>query len=197
MGIGNAYSEVTILWQEERCWCRARLDRLLPDGTVLDLKTGAGSAHPDAASRRLFQLGYDFQQAFYERGIVRLTGRPPRRFLFGFIEIEPPHALSWLEVAPSDLEAARRKVEHAIRLWSDCVSRQSWPGYSGQIWQAQAPKFLEDRWLAREGVGDDGPAMALALSRPLEGNHVRDDVQPRREGTDEPALWPGGTERVG
>ncbi len=166
--ISNGSPEVTVLWREERCWCRSRIDYFLgPGPVIIDLKTTAGSAHPDKVAKRIFEAGYDIQAAFYSRGVERLTGRPPRRFIFAFIEVDPPHALCLVELEPVALAVAARKVEHAIMLWSDCLRSNRWPGYAPDIWQAQAPKFHEDRWLAREMAGDV-PAMAMALSRPME-----------------------------
>jgi hypothetical protein len=165
LGVGS--SEVTALWREERCWCRSRIDFLRGDRAIIDLKTTAGSAHPDKAAKRIFEHGYDIQAAFYSRGVERLTGRPPPRFIFAFLEVDPPHALCLIEVSPASLAMAMRKVEHAIRLWSDCLRTNRWPGYTPDIWQAETPAFVENRWLARETAGDV-PAMAMALSRPME-----------------------------
>jgi hypothetical protein len=165
--LGGGRPEVTALWREERCWCRSRIDFLRDDGSIVDLKTTAGSTHPDKVSKRIFEAGYDIQAAFYSRGVERLSGRPPRRFTFAFLEVDPPHALCLIEVSPASLAMAMRKVEHAIRLWSNCLQTNRWPGYTPDIWQAETPKFVEDRWLARETAGDV-PAMAMALSRPME-----------------------------
>lgn len=165
--LGEGTPEVTMLWREERCWCRSRIDYLLSTASIVDLKTTAGSAHPDKLAKRIFEAGYDIQAAFYSRGVERLTSRPPRRFIFAFLEVDPPHALCLTEVSPASLAMAMRKVEHAIRVWSDCLRTNHWPGYTPAVWQAETPKFLEDRWLARETAGDM-PAMAMALSRPME-----------------------------
>ena len=170
--LANGEPEVTALWREDGCWCRARLDFLRDDRTIIDLKTTAGSAHPDKVGKRIFEAGYDIQAAFYSRGVERLTGRPPPRFLFAFLEVDLPHALCLIEVSPASLAMAMRKVQHAIGLWSDCLRTDRWPGYTPAVWQAETPRYVEERWLARETAGD-APAMAMALSRPMEETMVK------------------------
>lgn len=122
--------EATLVWQEDVIWCRARVDWLLDDVTAppIDLKTTKLSAAPDAWERRV-QLEYAMQDAFYRRGL-RALGRPTRHAMrFLVVEQEPPFGVSVLAPAPSLMELAEGEVERAVRVWTQCIREDRWPGY--------------------------------------------------------------------
>jgi hypothetical protein len=138
--------EATLVWREGAAWCRARVDWLLDDPRLppLDLKTTKLSAAPEAWERRV-QIEYAFQDAFYRRGLRALGhgGRQPMRFLV--VEQEAPYGVSVLAPAPSLAILAEAEVDRAIRIWTQCIERNEWPGYppftahvEAKPWQAQA-----------------------------------------------------------
>lgn len=140
------HGEVTIVWQETiggfTFWCRARVDWLPAEGqAVYDLKTTAGSADPDAWSRRLFDGGYDMQRAFYARGLRAVGARKRPDFRYVVLEQKRPHALSVGGLDPQAIHMADEKVEAAMELWAACLKADRWPGYSSRIWYAEAPPW--------------------------------------------------------
>lgn len=164
----NGKPEQTLIWQERNgIWCRARLDWLPDDGWIFDdLKTTEGSAHPDMFGKRLFEMGYDFQAAFYLRGLAAVFGHRNRRFRFVAVEAQPPHGCSIVEVEPASLALAGRKVATAIHLWGECLSAGRWPGYPPGTHLAETPPWIENRWIAREQLGESEVAAAIALQAP-------------------------------
>lgn len=124
--------EQTIIWQERGIWLRARLDWLPDDPKlpVLDYKTCPDAA-PDVFNRRLSPMGYDFQAAFYQRGL-RALGQE-RQFAFLAQEIEPPHDCSLHACDEALREICDAEVERAIGIWRDCLTRNEWPSYSKRI----------------------------------------------------------------
>ena len=92
--------EQTLVWQDDGMWCRARLD-WLPDkrGHIYDYKTTSSSAGPDSFMRSLFDNGYDFQAAFYLRGVANLLDWHNIEFRFVVQETSPPYALSVVALA--------------------------------------------------------------------------------------------------
>jgi len=144
--------EVTVLWKElgDEVLCRSRLDWLRTDATVIDdLKITSRSAHPASWARQVFSLGYDVQSEFYRRGIETLTGTRPT-FRLVVVELEQPHAVSVLQLAPDAEVIARKKVDYALELWRKCVAGDSWPAYRDAIAFATLPAYEESRWLELE-----------------------------------------------
>ena len=157
------HREAVTVWREDEAWCRSKLD--MADAgltTILDYKTTSGSARIEAATARLFGMGYHFQAAFYERGLNVLqpenAGR--RRFVFLFQEIEAPYACQLVELDEATMTIARKQVMHAIALWRRCVADNQWPGYPAAVQRATMPAWLQQQWLnreiAEELTGDDG-----------------------------------------
>lgn len=148
--LADGKPEQTLLWRERDVWCRARPDWLRTDHTAIDdLKTTSGSADPHQWARtRLWDIGADLQAAMYSRGVQALTGRWPL-FRLIVVETEPPYALSVLSLSPSALELARRKLEHALAVWRQCLQTRSWPGYPPDLAYVELPGWLEGDWLQR------------------------------------------------
>jgi hypothetical protein len=44
----------------------------------------------------------------------------------------------------------RKKVDHAIRIWNDCMAHNRFPGYPPEIVYPQYPGWVETQWLERE-----------------------------------------------
>ena len=149
--MGDWKPEQTLIWQEDGLWCRARLD-WLHDGlrVIDDYKTTEASANPDVFARTLFTMGYDVQCAFYLRGLRALRGIANLTFRFIVQESFAPYALSVIGLCPEAQEIGQRKVEYALRLWRDCVTRNVWPGYPTATCYADVPPWEAARWLERE-----------------------------------------------
>lgn len=142
--------EQTLIWNEDGVWCRARLDWLRFDhGYIDDLKSTGKSADPIAVSRTIFNMGYDVQAAMYARGLRAITGKTAT-FRFVFVETEPPHGLSIVELSPAVMALADEKVSKAIRVWGECLRTDTWPGYTTRVATVELPAWAEARWYDRE-----------------------------------------------
>lgn len=146
--------EQTLVWQEGETWCRARLDWLHDHGGhVEDFKTTDGTANPDAWTRGpLYNMGYDVQAAFYLRGLRAIGIEGTFRFVVQ--EVYPPYALSVIGLAPASLDLAERKVEWAIKAWTQCLKGDRWPGYPTRTCWADLPPWAEAQWMERQGMPD-------------------------------------------
>jgi hypothetical protein len=150
--------EQTMVWQDAQTgvWCRARIDWLHDDLSAIDdLKTTTRSAHPEAFAKNLYSYGCDVQAAFYLRGIDKMPYEigqrlAPTRWRWIVVETSPPYGLSVVEPGPAVLELADAKVDAALKLWAECLERDSWPGYPTRVATAELPAWEEARWLARE-----------------------------------------------
>lgn len=134
-------SEVTMVWRGPAgIWLRGRIDRLpaaaLEGGHVViaDLKTTAGSAHPDDWQSVAFEKAYDVQADLYPRGLKTLI--PAIRsveFKFAVLEQQPPYGLSVVEFSGQAVEEAAQLVDLAMKMWAACIKRGEWPGYEEAI----------------------------------------------------------------
>ena len=146
--------EVVCCWREDDGpWCRAQIDWLPHNRLVFaDYKTVDGSAHPDALGRRVVDLGYDVQAAFYELGLSTidpdLAGRIQPVFIFQ--ECTPPFELCAATLDEETMTVGRKKVELAIRTWQRCLETDTWPGYPPRIVPITMPTWALQAWLERE-----------------------------------------------
>ncbi|MGL4240054.1 MAG: PD-(D/E)XK nuclease-like domain-containing protein [Beijerinckiaceae bacterium] len=147
----DGQAEVVAMWRDPLGpWCRVMIDWLRPDGIVYDYKTTALSAYPDPQTlgRRIADLGYDMQAAFYKRGLEvlkpELRGR--LRFRFIFQETDEPYGLTVVELDGMAEEMGRRRAAAAISLWhrhlSAGIDIRHWPGYPPGIITIEYPAFL-------------------------------------------------------
>jgi len=147
----DARTEQTLVWTEGTCdeedgeaFCRARPDAYWSQINVaLDYKSTT-DASPGVVSRQIARMGFDFQDAFYRRGLRNVFGVEEPDFLFMFQENEEPFACSFHACAPSMREIAEAKVSRAIRLWrwmTEHDEGKPWPGYDPRVHFAEAPSW--------------------------------------------------------
>ncbi len=137
----DAESEVTGIWSEQGVWLRCRFDRLTRDRSyIIDYKSTT-DASPDGFSRQIPRMGYHIQDAFYRR-CLRALGYPSPRFVFLPQECEPPYDCSLAGCSEALQQIADAEVERAIRLWRECVSSGTWPGYPKYICYAEPTSYM-------------------------------------------------------
>lgn len=145
-------AEKTLVWFEEEfgIWCRARLDWISKDRKdVLDYKTTGSTANPDVVSRTLFTNGYDIQEAFYRRGVLKVFGIEAR-FRFVYQETNAPHAMSVIALDPMSKTFADRRVRSAMEKFAACLKSGVWPGYTTETCYAELPVWLEKQTEEKE-----------------------------------------------
>lgn len=145
--------EVCIAWQEDGLWFRSLIDWLPHDRLVLiDLKTTGLSVAPHGLGRLMVDAGWDIQAAMHERGLDVLdpinAGR--RKFRFVAQENEPPYALVVCELSEAVLTMGRKKLDHAIHIWRECMQTDKWPAYPPELQFPEYPQWREMQWLDRE-----------------------------------------------
>lgn len=151
-------AEVTGVWNDvEDVRCRMRVDWLpeaaLAGGhiTALDLKTTGESAAPEEWHRHAFDMGYDIQDELYRRGLKELIpGTRSVRFVFIAIEQDAPHGLTIHEFGGHARAEAEQLLDMAMALWSACLDRDKWPGYSAEPSHIDPPKWRSERGMFRK-----------------------------------------------
>lgn len=152
--------EVTGFWEDlESVWCRMRIDWLpnkAREGghvSIVDVKTTAGSAAPEDWQQNAFNLGFDLQDAFYQRGIRELIpGVRSVQMFFVVLEQEPPNGLSIFKFGGQAYAEAEACVDMAVSLWSTCLGQNKWPGYQAATTFIDPPKWRSERAKLR-GMG--------------------------------------------
>lgn len=137
--LGRGKAEQTLIWRSANVWCRARLDFLVDDRSViLDYKTTGVAGPAEFIRKQMVAHGYDTQSVFYPQGLNAL-GHHGARFLFLVQESFAPFMCYLVEPAESMVELASHKITRAMALWRDCLGSDRWPGYSTEVHQADAP----------------------------------------------------------
>ena len=132
------YNEVSVYWEDRNVKCKARLDRVMvEEGLVLDLKT-TDSVDPETFMKKVVNLGYDFQAAYYTRAAMEAFGKP-FRFVFVAVERKAPFTVDLFEVSPDMMHESFYKVEKSLDLYAKCNDSGEWPNREPVIRQLDYP----------------------------------------------------------
>lgn len=145
--------EAVIAWREGSAWCRTMLDGLARDLTRwVDLKTSGAGCGPDEVSRRFFNESHDIQAGFQSRGLDALDpkGKGRRKGWFVYVENDPPHGVTVLDLTEGVMQFGRRKARVGIEMWRGCMSTGKWPSYPAQHVTAEMPVWSQQAWMKRE-----------------------------------------------
>lgn len=143
----EAVPEQTLLWQQGGVWCRSRPDKATWDWRILfDYKTVAGSAHPNAFMRTIYQQGYDLQAELGMMGVEALELTQNPSFVFIVQEIDPPYAVSFVSLSPAWQELAHQKVRRAQAMWGECLRNNRWPSYTERTAYLDPPAYAAMGW---------------------------------------------------
>lgn len=137
-------TEVTALWESNGCPCRCRIDDLEPDFWIWDLKF-VDDATVSAADRNIAGSGYHVQAAANIDAIESLIPEAAGRVHFGlcFVEWENPAiGIMRREVRGQLLDVGQKRWARAKAIWGQCLSTNSFPGYSTEITEAQCPPWV-------------------------------------------------------
>jgi len=136
------YNEVSIYWEDFGVKCKARLDRvLIEEGIVLDLKT-TDSVDPEAFTKKVVNLGYDFQAAYYARAAEVAYGKP-FKFVFVAVERKAPYTVDLFEVTPDMMREGVYKMEKALKAYAECAETNKWPNREPVIRQLDYPGWYK------------------------------------------------------
>ncbi len=148
----DGYVEHSLFWQEDNgVWCKTRPDFISSDKTViLDYKTTAQSAHPNAWTKGpFFGSACDIQAAMGIRGIKRLFGIDAE-IKFIVQEAYPPYALSIVGLTTEMLRFAESRFLRAVDIWGECLENNSWPGYPAVTCYVEPPAWKQTEWMESE-----------------------------------------------
>lgn len=157
----DGQSQVTVTWQEMGLNgpvdCRGRLDHFKRANlTIYDVKTTSGSAHPEACSRKIYEMGYDIQAVAYRNALERvdfdLAGRI--KFVWLFLELEPPYCVTALRPSGTMWQLGETRWKRGVHLWEKCLKEDKWPGYVDGIDSVEPPAWAWNKELEQEVLGN-------------------------------------------
>lgn len=123
---------------------KARFDAIPIGGNaIVDLKT-CEAADLDSVERSMEKRLYYRQAAFYLK-IAELLGLGLQKFIFIFVEKNPPYAVATYELPDAVLRAGEMTVNRDLALLRDCMERDQWPGYGDDLQVAGLPMFAMKR----------------------------------------------------
>jgi hypothetical protein len=97
---------------------------------LVDYKTAA-SAHPGKFAKSAADFGYWCQGDWYLAGLAATTGIADAVFVIIAQGKTPPYPVSVHQYEAEDLARGRYRNRKAIRLYSQCLATDVWPGYEG------------------------------------------------------------------
>lgn len=155
LALENGQPEQSLFWQDEETgvWLRCRPDwmptalRFIPD-----YKT-ARSCVPADFERSVDEYGYHIQAAHYLDGIGKVTGHQPDAFFFIVQEKQAPYLVSVCALSEEAMHWGRLLVRRAIRVFADCLERDWWPGYDGNVATVGLPGYAAKRYEAMDAMG--------------------------------------------
>jgi PDDEXK-like domain of unknown function (DUF3799) len=121
---------------------------------TVDIKTvPAEGAAKDEFSKKLFDMGYFTQAAYYLDGWNDLEFEPYRpadwerkeTFVFIVVEKAPPYAVAVYQTSPQAIEAGRRVNHERLGALMESQASGIWPGYLGTPQLIDIPPFAYRR----------------------------------------------------
>lgn len=136
--------ELSVYWIDEDSgvFCRCRPD-WLGASAVVDLKT-TDDASPAGFLRSAYKYRYWVQAAFYVDGLAANGVHMPY-FIFAAVEKNRPYPVVAYNTPDEAIEAGRREYRRLLKLYADCASSNTWPGYP--LWaDMELPRWATDRF---------------------------------------------------
>jgi|10_taG_2_1085330.scaffolds.fasta_scaffold00341_30 exodeoxyribonuclease VIII len=145
----SGLSELSAVWRDPEFGvrCKARIDHLAPDGSILvDIKT-TYDASPEFFTRRIFTSGYYLQAAHYLTA-VNVHDIPADLYAIVAVENEPPHAVVVYQLDEEAIDAGRKELRPLLKRWAECEANGSWPSYPDEAVNITLPPWA---WKQIEG----------------------------------------------
>lgn len=143
-------NELMIHFESDGVQCRRALDAWDESNRIIyDLKS-ITCAHPDFCEKRANDLDYDIEFAASMDAIYKLYNEDEAilgrvKFIFIFIELEPPYAVTPLPVGGAFAAAGYQRWSNAKAKWRQALLTGEWPGYDYHMREIGVPAWKEKR----------------------------------------------------
>lgn len=125
--------------------CKARLDRLQDDNSlIIDLKkTRSLATH--SLERAILEYDYHVKAAFYRDLLHAITGRWAS-WLWLFQQDKPPYDVRPWQPPDDDLECGRSEYRGVLSRYKHCLKTGVWPGMAQEIEHYGLPEWRRRQW---------------------------------------------------
>lgn len=144
------HNEVSLYSKDHRGHVlKARLDRIQIEGNrllILDLKT-TDDATASAFQRKVVNLNYDLQAAWYSKLAAEAFPDLKVEFVFVAVERKAPHGIRVFRASDSVIQSGLRKMDRTLDRFSESQAINYWPSYDPVITDLAMPTWaatLED-----------------------------------------------------
>jgi hypothetical protein len=112
--------------------------------------------------RSIARYGYHIQEAFYRHVWSLATKKKISRFLFLFVEKEPPFACCLYEIPKPFLEEGRACMRKSLSLYQDAEERGIYQDYPNEIVPLDIP-----HWAYKETLPPLEAEQTILLNKPI------------------------------
>jgi hypothetical protein len=133
--------ELSVFAEVDGVPSKARFDRLLDDGTAVDIKTTKEGPGEYALTKAILSLGYDLQREHYEQ-VARAAGIELESFKFLFVQSAPPFHVTVVELDDAFRERAAILRDLALERFLHKGMVDSYPGERGTL-TLNLPRWAE------------------------------------------------------
>lgn len=124
-------TEVTILWLRGGRLCKARIDILLKDWWIADLKVCGVSLAPKKLAWHAWGYRWDMQAAWYQEALLAHDKDCQGAYIVP-VEAKQPHDCIVYRWPDRALDDAHEANGDAFRLLQECEESGDWPGYGDE-----------------------------------------------------------------
>ena len=111
---------------------------------IVDLKTSTDVRfHPFRAS--IYKYGYDMQAYMGLYGVTQITGEAHSEFRFICVESKGYHGLKIYRADDEMLNTGYKKYQQAMKLYSECLEKDEWPGYDSECEDMGSPEYAKNK----------------------------------------------------
>jgi hypothetical protein len=146
IGLGSYASEVAVYGKIGSTQCRGMID-IVPEEEgyhLVDLKTTSNIGTAADVQRTILNRGYHWQAAMYLDLWNAATNEDRDKFMFIFVEVDAPHEIAILTLAPELIAHGRNEYLAAIKRYQNCLSTGIWPGAIGNdVLEVGVPAWLK------------------------------------------------------
>lgn len=147
--LGNGFGRVAYTSSMDGTATKCLPDWIYP-GVIIDLKITTDASF-EAFQRKILDMGYDVQGAFYQRSVEQET-QEPHRFGWIVVEDEAPHAVAvWIADA-GILKRGASILDSRLTTYRQCMTSGVWPGYTRKPTEITLPAWEERKWNPVSGI---------------------------------------------
>lgn len=121
-------NEVTLIGELEGVKVKARLDRIMANGDIIDLKSMNDIPKRRNFRSAVFNFKYHIQAAFYIMLLREITGKT-QKFYFIAMEKNDPYSVRAFTLDETFIKRGMEEVVKGLNYYKACVKENFWPAF--------------------------------------------------------------------